>query len=74
MIDTLEASLETMSLGALLGLWLQSFLIHVTMWALNIVIFVIVYGAMIEIYCSQVGPAARGNLSNREMGSMGQNY
>ena len=61
MIDTLEASLETMSLGALLGLWLQSFLIHVTMWALNIVIFVIVYGRMIEIYCSQVGPAARGN-------------
>ena len=50
MIDTLEASLETMSLGALLGLWLQSFLIHVTMWALNIVIFVIVYGRMIEIY------------------------
>ena len=50
MIDTLEATLETMGLGELLGLWLQSFLIHVTMWALNIVIFVIVYGRMIEIY------------------------
>ena len=75
MIDTLEASLETMSLGALLGLWLQSFLIHVTMWALNIVIFVIVYGRMIEIYLlTSLAPLPVATLSNRELGSMGQNY
>ena len=74
MIDTLEASLETMSLGALLGLWLQSFLIHVTMWALNIVIFVIVYGRMIEIYLlTSLAPLPVATLSNR-VGSMGQNY
>ena len=74
-IDTLEASLETMSLGALLGLWLQSFLIHVTMWALNIVIFVIVYGRMIEIYLlTSLAPLPVATLSNRELGSMGQNY
>ena len=75
MIDTLEASLETMSLGALLGLWLQSFLIHVTMWALNIVIFVIVYGRMIEIYLlTSLAPLPVATLSNRELGSMGRNY
>ena len=76
MIDTLEASLETMSLGALLGLWLQSFLIHVTMWALNIVIFVIVYGRMIEIYCTvSIAPIPIATMSNREMGaSIGTNY
>ena len=75
MIDTLEASLETMSLGALLGLWLQSFLIHVTMWALNIVIFVIVYGRMIEIYLlTSLAPLPVATLSNRDLGSMGQNY
>ena len=75
MIDTLEASLETMSLGALLGLWLQSFLIHVTMWALNIVIFVIVYGRMIEIYLlTSLAPLPVATLSNRELGSVGQNY
>lgn len=39
-----------MDLGPLLSLWLQSFLIKFTMTALNIVIFVIVYGRLIEIY------------------------
>ena len=43
MLADLEATLETLGLGSLLGLWLQSLLIHVTMWAINIVIFVIVY-------------------------------
>ena len=75
MIDTLEASLETMSLGALLGLWLQSFLIHVTMWALNIVIFVIVYGRMIEIYCMvSLAPIPMATFGNHEQSHMGQNY
>ena len=75
MIDTLEASLETMSLGALLGLWLQSFLIHVTMWALNIVIFVIVYGRMIEIYLmTSLAPIPFATSANREAGHMGHNY
>ena len=74
MIDTLEASLETMSLGALLGLWLQSFLIHVTMWALNIVIFVIVYGRMIEIYRASRSAAfhpkaVRGHFGNPALAS-----
>ena len=45
-----ENAKKTLGLGSLLGLWLQSLLIHVTMWAINIVIFVIVYGRMIEIY------------------------
>lgn len=43
-----------MDLGPLLGLWLQqSFVVQLTMTALNIVIFVIVYGRMIEIYAHQ---------------------
>ncbi len=35
MLADLEATLETLGLGSLLGLWLQSLLIHVTMWAIN---------------------------------------
>ena len=50
MLADLEAALEGMDLGPLLGLWLQSFVVQLTMTALNIVIFVIVYGRMIEIY------------------------
>ena len=51
MITELETTLEGMDLGPLLGLWLQSSIIGVTMWALGIVIFVLVYGRMLEIYC-----------------------
>ena len=75
MMDTLEATLETMGLGELLGLWLQSSLIGITMWALNIAIFVIVYGRMLEIYMlTSLAPIPVATLSNRETGSMGQNY
>ena len=51
-LDSLRTELEAMELGPLFGLWLQSFLIQLTMIALNIVIFVIVYGRMTEIYCA----------------------
>lgn len=50
MLATLETTLEGMSLGSLVGLFMQSMLIHSTMWALNIIIFVLVYGRMLEIY------------------------
>ena len=73
--DISEATLETLGLGSLLGLWLQSLLIHVTMWAINIVIFVIVYGRMIEIYpLTSLAPIPVATLSNRELGNSGQNY
>ena len=75
MLATLEATLETMELGSLLGLFLQSFLIHSTMWALNIIIFVLVYGRMLEIYMlTSLAPIPVATLSNREVGQMGQNY
>lgn len=75
MLDTLEATLEGMDLGPLLGLWLQSSLIGITMWALNIVIFVIVYGRMIEIYLlTSLAPVPMATLANRELGGTGQNY
>ena len=75
MLADLEMTLEMMELGPLLGLWLQSLLIHVTMWAINIVIFVIVYGRMIEIYLlTSLAPIPVATLSNRELGNTGQNY
>lgn len=75
MLDTLQATLEAMELGPLLSLFMQSLLIHMTMWALNIVIFVIVYGRMLEIYLlTSLAPIPVATLSNREIGGMGQNY
>lgn len=75
MMTALESSLEAMELGSLLGLWLQSSLIGLTMWALNIIIFVIMYGRMLEIYMlTSLAPIPMSTLANREVGSMGQNY
>lgn len=75
MLADLEAALEGMDLGPLLGLWLQSFMVQLTMTALNIVIFVIVYGRMIEIYMlTSLAPLPVATLANRELGGAGQNY
>ena len=75
MMTALESSLEAMELGSLLGLWLQSSVIGLTMWALNIIIFVIMYGRMLEIYMlTSLAPIPMSTLENREVGSMGQNY
>ena len=75
MMTALESSLEDMELGSLLGLWLQSSVIGLTMWTLNIIIFVIMYGRMLEIYMlTSLAPIPMSTLANREVGSMGQNY
>ena len=75
MMTSLETTLEDMELGSLLGLWLQSSVIGLTMWALNIIIFVIMYGRMLEIYMlTSLAPIPMSTLVNREVGNMGQNY
>ena len=75
MLAQLETTLEGMDLGPLLGLWLQSSLIGVTMQIMGIIIFVLVYGRMIEIYLlTSLAPLPVATLSNRELGSAGQNY
>ena len=74
-LNDMQARLEAMELGPLLGVWLQSFFVQFTMNALNIVIFVIVYGRMIEIYLmTSLAPIPFATSVNREAGHMGQNY
>ena len=75
MMATFEADLMEMGTGPLLGLWFQTLFIGLTMRALNIVIFVIVYGRMIEIFVlTSLAPIPLATLSNNQFGSMGQNY
>ena len=75
MAATFRDELMAMEPGLLLGLWLQSFLIQVIVLALNIVVFVIVYGRMVEIYVlTSLAPLPMATLTNREMSGMGQNY
>lgn len=75
MLETLEATLLEMDLGPLLGLFLQSFIIQFTMSALSVVIFVIVYGRMVEIYLMvSLAPIPFATFGNREQSQIGQNY
>ena len=74
-IVDLEARLMEMNVWSLLCLWLQSFVVGFTMWALTICIFIIVYGRMIEIYLvTSIAPIPMATMVNREWGGMGQNY
>ena len=71
----LEARLMNMEVWSLLGLWLQSFIVGITMWVLGICIFLISYGRMIEIYLvTSVAPIPMATAVNHEWGQMGQNY
>lgn len=75
MLPDLEAKLEAMEIGPLLGLWFQSSFIGITMWILNICIFIIIYGRMIEIYLvTSVAPIPMSTMFGKEFGGMGQNY
>ena len=74
-IAAMEATLETYGVGTLLGIYLMSFVIQLTLWILSIVIFVIVYGRMIEIYLmTSLAPIPLSTFGNREQGQTGQNY
>ena len=74
-IAAMEETLKAMELGPLLSIFLQSFIVQVTMSALAIVIFVIVYGRMIEIYLMvSLAPIPFASFGNREQSSTGQNY
>lgn len=74
-LTDLESRLMEMNVWSLLGLWLQSFVVGITMWALTICIFIIVYGRMIEIYLvTSIAPIPMATMVNREWGQMGQNY
>ncbi len=74
-LEALEETLQGMDLGPLIGLLLQSFVVQITMSALAIIIFVIVYGRMIEIYLMvSLAPIPFSTFANREQNHIGQNY
>ena len=68
-ITDMEARLEEMSVGGLLGLWFQSLFVGLTMKILTICIMLVVYGRMIEIYLvTSVAPDPYGDYDKSRMG------
>ena len=75
MMAALEATMEDMGIGELMGVWLQIQLIGLCMSIMAIVIFIVVVGRMLEIYLTvSVAPIPLATMVNREWGSMGNNY
>ncbi len=75
MLPNLEERLMEMEIGPLFGLWFQSLFVGITMWALTICIFIVIFGRMIEVYLvTSLAPIPMATMTNREWGQMGQNY
>jgi len=75
MLANLQTTLQGMDVGSLLGLWLQSFIVRLATIVLNIIIFVIVYGRMIEIYLmTSLAPIPFATVGNKSISHVGQNY
>ena len=68
-------SVRLVEIYPLHGLWMQSFLIRVVIVVISNIVFVIVYGKMIEIYLpASLVPVPMSTLVNLEIGGMSQNY
>ena len=75
MITTMETAMESMEIGELVILALETMLVSLCMKVISVFITVILYGRMIEIYLySSVGAIPFATMSNREWGQIGNNY
>ena len=73
--DAMVDALKTKELGTLIGIALETGLVKFSLTILSILITVILYGRMIEIYiyCS-VSAIPFSTMGNKEWGSIGTNY
>ena len=74
-IASMQTEMETMELGGLVQLALETAIISLTLKIMSILITVILYGRMIEIYLTvSVAPIPFATMTNREWGNIGTNY
>jgi len=70
-----ENQISTMGIGELFGLGIETMLVSLCMKIMSVLITVVLYGRMIEIYLYiSVAPVPFATLANREWGSIGTNY
>ena len=74
-LASMQVTLESLELGQLLGIYMQSLIVQIGIHILSILIFVIINGRMIEIYLmTSLAPIPFATFGNREQSIMGQNY
>mgnify|MGYP006916101391 CR=1 FL=1 len=74
-LSSLQAGLDSMEIPELLLLTMETTLVSFGMKIMSVIITVVIYGRMIQIYlyCS-VSPIPFATLTNREWGQIGNNY
>lgn len=71
----MQAAMATMAIGELVTLALETLVVSWCLKILSVVITVIMYGRMIEIYLyTSLAPIPFATMSNREWGHVGTNY
>lgn len=74
-IAAMQTEMQTMELGGLVQLALETMIISLCLKIMSILITVILYGRMIEIYLTvSVAPIPFATMTNREWGNIGTNY
>ncbi len=75
LITMFNDQIETMEIGELIGLGLETMVLSLCMKIMSVLITVILYGRMIEIYLYvSVAPIPAATVTNREWGNIGTNY
>ena len=66
-LDSMQAGLEAMGVGELLGLVLETYIVSLCMTAITVCITIIIYGRMIEIYLyTSLAPIPFATFTNKE--------
>ena len=75
LITMFDNQIGSMGIGELIGLAMETMIISLCMKIMSVLITVILYGRMIEIYLYvSVAPIPAATVTNREWGSVGTNY
>lgn len=74
-LQQMRTSMQGMEVGELLQLTIETMLVSMCMKIMSVLITVIMYGRMIEIYLyTSIAPVPFATLTNREWGQVGTNY
>ena len=75
LVGQMSTTMQTMEIGELVLLALETLLVSFGMKVMSVIITVVLYGRMIEIYrYSSVAAIPFATMSNREWGQIGNNY
>jgi len=74
-LASIQTELEAMGVGELIGVYLETNIVGLCLWAMRLFIFVVVWGRMMEIYLTiSLAPIPMSTMVNHQWGQIGNNY